>query len=72
MTTTGTNPTTVEANDEVPSITITREFDAPIAAVFRAHTDPALFARWIGPNELTTTVTTCVASSPTSMRITAC
>ena len=58
MTATGTNPTAVEANADVPSITITREFDAPIAAVFRAHTDPALFARWIGPNELTTTVTT--------------
>ena len=55
--TTGTNQTTVEAPEEVPSIVINRDFDAPIPAVFRAHTDPTLFARWIGPNELTTTVT---------------
>lgn len=26
-----------------------REFDAPVDLVFRAHVDPALFARWIGP-----------------------
>ena len=29
-----------------------REFDAPVAAVFRAHTDPELFARWIGPRDV--------------------
>lgn len=26
-----------------------REFDAPAALVQRAHTDPALFRRWMGP-----------------------
>lgn len=36
---------------------ITREFDAPVAAVFRAHADPVLFARWIGPRELATRIT---------------
>ncbi len=54
---TGTNHTSVEADDQVPAIIITREFDANVAAVFRAHTDPALLARWVGPVELTTTIT---------------
>ncbi|NNF62916.1 MAG: SRPBCC family protein [Acidimicrobiia bacterium] len=35
---------------------MTREFNAPVSSVFRAHTDPALYARWIGPHELTTTI----------------
>lgn len=35
---------------------ITREFEAPVAAVFRAHADPVLFATWIGPRELTTRI----------------
>ncbi|WP_040163834.1 SRPBCC domain-containing protein [Microbacterium gorillae] len=30
-----------------------REFDAPAAAVQRAHTDPELFARWMGPRGTT-------------------
>jgi uncharacterized protein YndB with AHSA1/START domain len=34
--------------------TITAVLDAPRDAVFRAHTDPELIARWWGPPELTT------------------
>lgn len=48
--------TTVVADDGVPTIRITREFDAPVANVFRAHTDPALYARWCGPRGLVTTI----------------
>ena len=51
-----TNETTVVADEHVPMITTTREFDAPPAAVFRAHTDPELFARWCGPVDLETSV----------------
>jgi uncharacterized protein YndB with AHSA1/START domain len=47
---------TVEADPVVPLIRITREFAAPPAQLFRAHTDPALFARWIGPDGMDTTV----------------
>jgi uncharacterized protein YndB with AHSA1/START domain len=36
---------------------ITREFDAPVEALFRAHADPTLYAQWIGPRALETTVT---------------
>ncbi len=33
---------------------ITREFDAPREVVFKALTDPELYAQWIGPSELNT------------------
>lgn len=37
-----TNPVTITVPDGVPFITITREFDAPVDAVFRAYRDPEL------------------------------
>lgn len=48
-----TNPTTITAAPGTPLVEIVRAFDAPAAAVFRAHTDPALFARWNGPRTMT-------------------
>lgn len=48
--------TTITADPTVPAIRITREFDAPPAAVFRAHVDPELVVRWLGPRRLTMTV----------------
>lgn len=44
------NPVTVTVPEGVPYITITREFDAPVEAVFRAHKDPDLVKQWLGPN----------------------
>lgn len=52
------NPVTITAPDDLPVITIQRDFDAPVAAVQRAHEDPDLFARWIGPDRLTTEIDT--------------
>ena len=52
-----THPTTITAAPGLPFVEITREFDAPVAAVFRAHTDPQLFARWMGPRSHPITVT---------------
>jgi uncharacterized protein YndB with AHSA1/START domain len=49
--------TTIEAVQDLPVIRITREFDAPAEKVFRAHTDPELFAQWIGPHSVDTVVT---------------
>jgi len=43
------NPTTITAPPGVPYIDVVREFDAPPELVFRAHTDPELVARWLGP-----------------------
>jgi uncharacterized protein YndB with AHSA1/START domain len=31
---------------------ITREFDAPRELVFKAHTDPKIYVRWLGPRGL--------------------
>ena len=53
---TSKNETTIEVNERVPLVRITREFDAPVNKVFRAHTDPALFSRWIGPRSVSTTI----------------
>ena len=47
-----TNPTTITAQPGLPFIDIVREFDAPAHAVFRAHTEPDLFARWTGPRSM--------------------
>ncbi len=50
------NETRIELDERVPLVRITREFDAPVSKVFRAHTDPDLYARWIGPRDLVTEV----------------
>jgi uncharacterized protein YndB with AHSA1/START domain len=42
--------TAIEADPKLPVIRITREFAATAGQLFRAHTDPALFARWAGPD----------------------
>ena len=37
----------------LPFIDIEREFDFPVADVFRAHREPELVAQWLGPRRLT-------------------
>ena len=39
----------IVADPDVPLVRITREFDAPLEKVFRAHTDPELVVQWLGP-----------------------
>ncbi len=46
----------IEADAKVPLIRITRDFAATPAQLFRAHTDPDLYARWVGPNDITTRI----------------
>lgn len=46
----------IAADKDVPIIRITRDFRAVPAQVMRAHTDPALFARWIGPDGMQTKI----------------
>jgi uncharacterized protein YndB with AHSA1/START domain len=48
MTTTRTEAR-IEADEQVPMIHIYREFAATPAQLLRAHTDPELFSRWVGP-----------------------
>lgn len=53
---TTTRETEISADPDVPLVRITREFDAPPAKVFRAHTDPDLLVQWLGPRGTTTRV----------------
>ena len=46
----------IEADPDVPIIRITRDFEATPAQLFRTHTDPDLYARWVGPDDLSTRV----------------
>ena len=48
--TTTTNTLTLDVPAGVPWIDFTREFDAPAAAVFEAHRDPAKVRQWLGPH----------------------
>lgn len=47
---------TIEADPTVPLIRITREFNGTPEQLLRAHTDPDLYARWVGPNDVTTKI----------------
>lgn len=51
--TASTHLTDITLSPDVPLVRIVREFDAPPEKVFRAHTDPDLFARWNGPRDCT-------------------
>ena len=46
----------IEADPLVPLIRITRDFAATPAQLFRAHVDPDLFVRWVGPDDVTTRI----------------
>jgi|BarGraNGADG00212_1021973.scaffolds.fasta_scaffold00228_15 uncharacterized protein YndB with AHSA1/START domain len=54
MTPTSTHQAEIAVDPHVPLVRITRDFDAPPAKVLRAHTDPKLFAQWLGPRRHTT------------------
>jgi uncharacterized protein YndB with AHSA1/START domain len=49
---TSTKETEIHIDPDVPLVRLVREFDATPETVFRAHTDPKLFAQWCGPREL--------------------
>jgi uncharacterized protein YndB with AHSA1/START domain len=55
---TRTHDTTIEADPQLPTVRIIRDFDAPPDRVFRAWTDPELAAQWLGPRNLTMKVDT--------------
>ncbi|TFV91769.1 polyketide cyclase [Blastococcus sp. CT_GayMR20] len=52
MTSTTHRETQIVADPDVPLVRIIREFDAPPEKVYRAHVDPELVARWMGPKDL--------------------
>lgn len=51
-----TTEAAIEAVADLPLIRMVREFDATPEQVQRAHTDPELFARWIGPDSRSTVI----------------
>ena len=52
------NKTTITAEPGKQELFITREFDAPRELVFKAHTDPEIYVRWLGPRDLDTILET--------------
>ena len=58
----------IEADPNVPIIRITREFAGTPEQLLRAHTDPELFAQWIGPSALDTRIDEWDARSGGSWR----
>jgi uncharacterized protein YndB with AHSA1/START domain len=48
--------TVIEADSKLPVIRMTRDFAATPAQLLRAHTDSALFARWVGPDAMDTRI----------------
>ncbi|GAA0420590.1 activator of HSP90 ATPase [Acrocarpospora corrugata] len=51
-----TTETSIEADPKLPVIWMTRDFAATPEQLFRAHTDPAVFARWAGPDAMNTRI----------------
>ena len=43
------NPLNLSVPEGLPFIDYDREFDFPVADVFRAHKDPNLITQWLGP-----------------------
>ena len=62
------NETRIVADPALPTIEITREFDAPPERVFRAYTDPDLVVQWLGPRRLEMRIETYDARSGGSYR----
>jgi len=58
MSTSSTTSTgvSITADPELPIIQMTRDFRATPAQVQRAHADAALYARWVGPTDMTTEI----------------
>jgi uncharacterized protein YndB with AHSA1/START domain len=46
----------IDADPALPLIRITRDFSATPEQLFRAHTDPELFAQWVGPHRMETRI----------------
>ncbi len=47
---------TIEADPSLPIIRMSRDFDATPAQLMRAHVEPELFVRWVGPDGMSTTI----------------
>lgn len=50
------NELIIDAPEGQPFLDYSREFDAPVTALFRAYTDRAVFEQWFGPDGLPLTI----------------
>lgn len=48
----------ITADADLPIIRITRDFTATPAQLIKAHTDPELYAKWVGPDDTDTEIVT--------------
>lgn len=46
------NQLVIDAPEGLPYLDYSREFDAPVSALFRAYTDQEVFEQWFGPEGL--------------------
>ena len=51
-----TNPLNLNAPVDTLAMEFTRDFDAPVEALFRAHAEPDLVKQWLGPHDLEMTI----------------
>lgn len=51
-----TNALDLRAPVDTLAMEFTRDFDAPVAALYRAHAEPELVTQWLGPRDLEMTV----------------
>ena len=58
----------IEADPTVPVIRITRDFAGTPEQLFRAHTDPEIFVRWVGPDSISSRIDHWDARSGGSFR----
>lgn len=56
MTTTAQNETKLDVPPGTQSLSITRDFHATPTQVFRAHIDPELYMKWVGPDTINSTI----------------
>lgn len=56
MSTTTKPEATIVADEKLPIIRITRDCTATPAQLMRAHLEPKLFARWVGPDQMDTEI----------------
>lgn len=50
------NKTVITAKPDKQELFITREFDAPVELLYKAHIDPDIYVQWVGPKDLTMTI----------------
>lgn len=71
MTSATRHETKIVADPDMPTIRITRDFDAPREKVFRAFIESDLFSQWVGPRSIDTHIDHWDARTGGSYRYTA-